>query len=146
MNNKDQNFLRKLEICCPEVNIYLNEMEKEERVSQTKHQEEYSSFIIKYIQDCKKVFAKLTINPFIENEFQKLDVSSIFPDSITAESKIVTHIGSGQYEKFLKDRFIMIKEDVTSKITKNNLKLPHSANLLRRCHQRLHYQITCLSN
>ena len=67
VNLEDKDFLRKLEICFPEIRFYLNEMKN--KVS-PKHTEQYTSFIQRYLKDGKRMLSKFTINPFSTTSFK----------------------------------------------------------------------------
>ena len=127
VNDSDKTYLRKLELCLPEIDQYLNYIENTSTPS-SKHKEVKSSFINKFISDCRKVDEKLLINPFAEETFFKLNTNYIFPEVIVNDTEKVFNVGHVQYEEFRKSRFIEgSKVVIDDKIKKNQLKLPKDA-------------------
>ena len=129
VNDGDKEFLRKLEVCIPEINQYL--LEPEPR-SETKHKEVSENFVKKFISDCNKVDEKVLTNPFRQQRFIKLNSSYIYPEVIQNDSEKVFQLGMDQYKDFQKTRFIEGTLDVIeSKISKNMLKLPKDSNVVQ---------------
>ena len=125
VNRDDKSQMRKLEICLPEVLQYLDRVEG--KTKKTKHKEELDTFSKKFVEDSRKVFSKISTNPFVEDSFVKLNSPVRFPDVIVQDCAKVFLIGDQQYHNFVSTRFIFGTEDVVnSSIPKNNLKLPSS--------------------
>ena len=127
VNNENTDFLRKLEICLPEFQQFLDAKESKESDENKprKHKEQYDSFIMKYQNDCKKVYSNITLNPFLTTQFQKLSTPpQFFPEAIVKDCDKVFNIGVSQYESFISDRLVKGIISIDTKITKNQLKLP----------------------
>ena len=56
VNKEDQDFLRKLEVCCPEINQFLSEIGTED-VKIPKHKEQTASFVQNFVQDCQRLYS-----------------------------------------------------------------------------------------
>ena len=82
VNYDDKEFLRKLELCLPEMHQYLTNFECSSSFINQRHKESSKSFNIKFIEDCKKVYSKILTNPFSCSDFRRLNSSYLFPDVI----------------------------------------------------------------
>ena len=128
-NKEDKSFLRKLEICFPEILQYLEVFEDENvDLGDPKLKEQSVTFGEGFHKDCAKVSSKLVTNPFSNLQFQKLNSTLLFPNIIVNDCKRLFEIGKKQYKNFVETRFILGSADVIqTPIPKNSLKLP--ANL-----------------
>ena len=94
------------------------------------HKEMTKSFIAKFINDVREVKAKAFINPFMCQQFQKINCDFIFPDVIVQDCSKAFTEGKIQYDEFRWTRFVEGSKDVLptniSKCTlsRNNFKLP----------------------
>ena len=130
VNKEDDRFLKKLEVCWPEVHSYLDEIDGSP--DPQCHKESTPAFVSKFIDDCKKVHQKVVTNPFLSSEFCMLNSTYIFPDVIAEDSKRVISIGAQQYLDFCKSRFVIGKDALGKKISKNLLKLPKDSDTLQK--------------
>ena len=127
VNQKNKEFLRKLELCLPEIDQYLSEIERPSTPQD--HKEVSPTFIYKFMVDCRKVHVKILTNPFAHTHICRLNTTYLFPEVIVNYSEIVFTLGDKQYQEFRQKRFVDGSLDVIkSKITKNMLKLPKDAN------------------
>ena len=128
LNKEDTDFLEKLELSFPEIQEYLHAKENGQSTKQRAHKEAASSYIAKYINDCKSVYSKFTVNPFLDSQLQKINTTLIFPDAIVNDVEKVFTLGKTQYSEYVRTRFVLGSEDVIkTAIPKNNLKLPSDA-------------------
>ena len=68
------------------------------------------------------------MNPYMEENFYKLNTSYLYPEVIVNDSENIFKVGSEQYQEFVKTRFVECTEDViSSKLKKNSMKLPKDA-------------------
>ena len=130
VNKEDDRFLKKLEVCWPEVLNYLDKVEGPP-VPQG-HKESAPAFVSKFIGDCQKVHQKVVTNPFLSSEFCMLNSTYIFPDAIVEDSKKVFSVGAQQYLNFCKSRFVYGKDTLDTKISKNLLKLPKDSDTVQK--------------
>ena len=134
VNKENDLFLKKLEVCWPEIYSYLDEVDGTPEPQG--HKEKAPSFVSKFIDNCKRVYQKVVTNPFLSTEFCMLNSTYIFPDVIAEDSKQVFKIGIQQYSDFCKSRFVLGKDSLATKIPRNALKLPKdSDNIQKECNR-----------
>ena len=85
VNTEDKRFLQKIELCWPEIHQYLSDMEGPPNADG--HKEKTSTFIMKFRNDCSKVYNKVLTNPFSKTEFSKLNSAYIFPELVEQDLK-----------------------------------------------------------
>lgn len=126
VNQKNENFLRQLEISTPEIQEYLQNFENIKTDTPPKHKEAMESFINKFLGDCKIVMDKFLMNPFKEERLKKLNnLSFLYPQTIERDAAKVFEIGKSQYSNFVWSRFVLGSADVVkTPINRNGLKLP----------------------
>ena len=130
VNTEDKRFLQKIELCWPEMYIYFVDVEGPPEAQG--HKETATLFISTFNEDGSKVYNKLLTNPFSNAEFTKLNSAYIFPEVVVKDSGKVFTIGSEQYSEFCLTRFTFGSHDIiTSKITKNVLKLPKDSDTVQ---------------
>ena len=74
VNREDKEFLRKLELCLPEIHQYLIDIECSSASMNQHHKESSKSFLLKFTEDCKKVHSKILTNPFSCPNFCRLNI------------------------------------------------------------------------
>ena len=124
---EDHDFLRKLEVCCPEINQFLSEIGTDDvRYQNTENKLPHS---------CKSLFktVKVASKPLFHNStslFQKLIMPIyVYPQIITEDSGNLFVIGEEQYEDIVETRFVILSLDVVKGvISRNSLKLPKDSN------------------
>ena len=90
VNKENDLFLKKLEVCWPEIYSYLDEVDGTPEPQG--HKEKAPSFVSKFIDNCKRVYQKVVTNPFLSTEFCMFNSTYIFPDVIAEDSKHVFKI------------------------------------------------------
>ena len=135
INKDDDQFVKKLEVCMPEIDCYLEAVDG--APIRQGHKENNPTFCKKFIDDCRKVHFKVVTNPFLSYEFCMLNSSYIFPEIVATDSRRVFTIGYQQYQDFCKSRFIFGNEPLGTKISKNLLKLPKDTNNIQQENQRI---------
>ena len=88
---EDKRFLKKIELCWPEIHQYLVDIEGHPEAQG--HQEKSDAFITAFNKDCSKVSEKVITNPFSTTEFTKLNSSYIFPEIVVKDCAKVFTIG-----------------------------------------------------
>ena len=79
-----------------------------------------STFNTKYVSDVKKIFAKMSSNPFSTQQFLKLNSPLIFPQVVYESCEKLFDLGSNLYKEFVENRFIPRKVGIMSTISRNS--------------------------
>ena len=137
LNKEDICFLEKLQLCLPEINEYLSNMDekfsKADDETVEAHKEMTESFIKRFIDDIRKIEQKLQCNPFANDKFQKLNSPFIFVERIVTETSKMFDEGKAQYSDYVHKRLYAEINDVQNcPIKKNYYKLPSHGNILRK--------------
>ena len=82
---EDKSYLRKLEICLPEIHPYLEICECKVMKNHN-HKEEMPSLSISYLHHVKMLSFKIITNPFSTSEFQKFNLPITLPDIIAEDA------------------------------------------------------------
>ena len=131
LNNQDRDFLRKLEHVLPEFQDYLENVEESSKSKTMKHKEESPKFISTYLSDSFKVWKAITMNPFKQEQARRLNSTMLFLKIVLKGMEVVFDVGIKQYSEYNNSRFVLGTCDVIStKIPRNNLKLPKDADSL----------------
>ena len=130
VNIEDKAFLEKIELCWPEMHQYFVAVEGPP--DSQGHKESTARFISKFCKDCSKVYDAVLTYPFSTAEFSKLNSSFIFPEAVVTDSMKVFTVGKDQYGDFCRTRFVLCTHDIiTSKISKNDFKLPKDSDIVK---------------
>ena len=113
INDENNDFLRKVEVCAPELDSYLSEYQGQhfQEANQSKHKEQYESFIKRFLNDCKTLRSNISLNPFSStSQFHKLSSRAyIYPEVITNDSKKVFSTGKWRCAVFFLQGFLFYK-------------------------------------
>ena len=106
INEEDKSYLRKLEICLPEILPYSESCEGKV-MKNHKHKEEMPSFSISYLNDVKRVSSKIITNPFsAASQFQKFNSPITLPDII---ADISNTKNLSKHDLFLEVRMLLTR-------------------------------------
>ena len=116
LNKEDKRFPEKLQLCLPEINEYLSNMDekfsKADDETVEAHKKMTETFIKPFMDDIRKIGQKLTCNPFANDKFQKLNSPFIFVERIVTETSKMFDEGKAQYSDYVHKRLYAEINDV----------------------------------
>ena len=129
INRDDDSALIRWELCGPEICRILGEFEEDGSTTdvtvQRKHHESSPSFKKDFVKDVTAVVSSFPQNPFSLDKLTVVNNTDlIFEDKIYHNLTKLIPTGQEQLLSFIKDRLILSKTSIDTKITLNSFDLP----------------------
>ena len=87
-----------------------------------KHYEDSESFQESFCVDVQKMYGGIVRNIFLLDKLTSIsNTALVFPESVFHNISVLKSTGKKQFQQFYKDRLILGKEAIDSKLTKNQI-------------------------
>ena len=138
INRADDSALIRWELCGPEICRILQDFEASadgpthDNDRPKKHHENNPTFKKDFSSDTARLFKSFPENPFLLEKLTVINnTDTIFEDNIFYNLTQLESTGTKQFQTFIKDRLVMSKVSICTKIVLNHFMLPGSAKSTR---------------
>ena len=127
VNQEDDGTLVRWELCGPELARILEEFEDNKVIKLAKHHEDTKAFIRDFEKDVDTLSKSFSSNPFLLGNLTVINNTDMaFDPNVFHNLQNLLATGEKQLFSFIKDRLVMSKIPISSKISLNSFELPGS--------------------
>lgn len=127
VNREDDGALVRWELCGPELARILEEFEDNKVIKLAKHHEDTKAFIRDFEKDVDTLSKSFSSNPFLLGNLTVINNTDMaFEPNVFHNLQNLLATGEKQLFSFIKDRLVMSKVPISSKISLNSFELPGS--------------------